>query len=107
MRNLKHFLVATLTAFTLVALPALSTTHAHNSTTVEPVAQQTGALERGYRTGYSDGYQQGYRDSVEPGGTRMEIRDEDIQSDRGYNSAYGSLDDYRDGYTQGFKIGYD
>ena len=103
MRNLKSFLAATL-AFALVALPAFSVASAHNS---KATVQQSGTLERGYRTGYSDGYQQGYRDSLEPGGTRQDVRDEDIESDRGYNSAYGSVEDYRDGYVQGFRTGYD
>ena len=103
MRYLKSFLVATLT-FALVALPAFSVTSAHY---LSATVQQSGTLERGYRTGYSDGYQQGYRDSLEPGGTRQDVRDEDIESDRGYNSTYGALEDYRDGYVQGFKSGYE
>jgi hypothetical protein len=103
MRNLKSFLVATLT-FALVALPAFSVASARYSPLA---AQQSGTLERGYRTGYSDGYQQGYRDSAEPQATRQSINDEDVQNDRGYNQTYGSLEDYRDGYVQGFKTGYD
>ena len=103
MRNLKSFLAATLT-LALVALPAFSVTRAHG---LKAAAQQSGTLERGYRTGYSDGYQEGYRDSDQPGGTRAIINDEDIQSERGYNSAYGSLEDYRGGYVQGFRAGYD
>jgi hypothetical protein len=104
MRNLKSFLAATLT-LALVALPAFSVASAHGFSAV--VAQQSGTLERGYRTGYSDGYQEGVRDSSQPNGTRAIINDEDIQSDRGYNSAYGSLEDYRSGYVQGFRTGYD
>ena len=103
MSNVKSFLAAAL-LFALVALPAFPVAGAHHSTTL---VQQTGTLERGYRTGYSDGYQEGYRDSLDSQATRQRIRDEDIQSDRGYNAAYGSLEDYRDGYTQGFKTGYD
>lgn len=103
MRNLKSFLAATLT-LALVALPAFSVTNAASSTVV---SQQSGTLERGYRTGYSDGYQEGYRDSTEPNGQRAILNDEDIQSERGYNAAYGSLEDYRGGYVQGFRAGYD
>lgn len=104
MRNLKSFLAATLT-FALVALPAFSATSAHSLPAW--TQQQSGTLERGYRTGYSDGYQEGIRDSAEPGGQRAIINDEDIQSERGYNAAYGSLEDYRGGYVQGFRAGYD
>ena len=101
MRNLKSFLAAALALSLVVALPALGVAGVH------PAEQQSGTLERGYRTGYSDGYQEGYRDSLDSQPARQTIRDEDIQSDRGYSSTYGSLDDYRDGYVQGFKIGYD
>jgi hypothetical protein len=103
MRNLKSFLAAVL-MLALVALPALPAASAHYSTAL---SQQSGTLERGYRTGYSDGYQEGYRDSLDSQASRQRIKDEDIQSDRGYNAAYGSLEDYRDGYVQGFKTGYD
>jgi hypothetical protein len=102
MRNLKSFLAATLT-LALVALPTFSVASAHS---FSAVAQQSGTLERGYRTGYSDGYQEGIRDSAEPNGTRPIINDEDIQSDRGYSSTFGSLEDYRSGYIQGFRAGH-
>ena len=104
MRNLKTILAATMTLMLIVALPGLSAASAHPAT-AHP-AQQAGTLERGYRTGYSDGYQEGYRDSLDSQPARQNVRDEDIQSDRGYNATYGSLEDYRDGYVQGFRTGY-
>ncbi|MGB7925979.1 MAG: hypothetical protein WCF57_22250, partial [Pyrinomonadaceae bacterium] len=103
MRNLNSFLAAAL-AFALVALPAFSVTRAHS---LPLLAQQSGTLERGYRTGYSDGYQEGIRDSSEPGATRAVINDDEIQSERGYNPTYGSVEAYRGGYVQGFRAGYD
>ena len=106
MRNLKRFIAATLT-FALVALPAFSAARAYDSAAGKWVMQQSGTLERGYRTGYSDGYQEGYSDSAQPGSQRRTINDDEIPSDRGYSPAFGSLEDYRDGYIQGFKIGYD
>jgi hypothetical protein len=106
MRNLKRFIATTLT-FALVALPAFPVIRASHRTSDQPHAQQTGTLERGYRTGYSDGYQEGVSDSAQVGGSPRVINEEDISGDRGYNPSYGSLEDYRDGYIQGFKIGYD
>ncbi len=106
MRNLKCFIATTLT-FALVALPAFPVTRASHRPSAQPHAPQTGTLERGYRTGYSDGYQEGVSDSAQVGGSRRIINEEDISGDRGYNPAFGSLEDYRDGYIQGFKIGYD
>jgi hypothetical protein len=106
MRNLKRFMAATLT-IALVALPAFSSPRASYTAPGESVVQQSGTLERGYRTGYSDGYQEGISDSAQPGGAPRVINDGDIPADRGYSPAFGSLEDYRDGYIQGFKIGYD
>ena len=89
MRNLKSFLAATLALMLVVALPALSVASVHGG---RAFAQQSGTLERGYRTGYSDGYQEGIRDSYDSQAARQNIRDEDIQSDRGYSPTFGSLE---------------
>ncbi|HEY9284130.1 MAG TPA: hypothetical protein VIP46_11810, partial [Pyrinomonadaceae bacterium] len=70
-------------------------------------ARQSGALERGYRTGYSDGYQAGYRDSVESAARDHRSKEDYRRADRVYVPAYGSLEDYRDGYRQGFESGYE
>ena len=70
-------------------------------------ALQSGALERGYRTGYSDGYQAGYRDSVEAAERDFRSKEDYRRADRVYVPAYGSLEDYRDGYRQGFETGYE
>ncbi|MFL6228912.1 MAG: hypothetical protein ACJ741_09040 [Pyrinomonadaceae bacterium] len=68
--------------------------------------QQFGALERGYRTGYSDGYQSGYSDSVNSRPRDFRSKEDYQHADRVYVAAYGSLEDYRDGYQQGFELGY-
>ncbi len=70
-------------------------------------SQQYGALERGYRTGYSDGYQAGWTDQLK--GARADYRGkaEYASADRAYIAAYGSLEDYRDGFQQGFESGYE
>ena len=69
-------------------------------------AQQSGALERGYRTGYSDGYQAGYRDSTDGAARDFRAKDEYRRAERAYAPTYGSREDYRDGYRQGFESGY-
>src|SRR5690349_24654271 len=68
-------------------------------------AQGTTALERGYRTGYSDGYTAGFKD-VSDHAARNYTNKEDYQhADRSYNEAWGPIEDYRDGYQQGFEAG--
>ena len=69
-------------------------------------SQQYGALERGYRTGYSDGYQAGWTDQLKGARADYGGKPEYASADRAYIPAYGSLEDYRDGYQQGFEIGY-
>jgi len=64
------------------------------------------ALQRGYRTGYSDGYMAGYRDSIDNAVRSFEKHNEYTKGDRAYSKEYGALEDYRDGYQQGFEIGY-
>lgn len=64
------------------------------------------ALQRGYRTGYSDGYMEGYRDVINNVAKNFEGHNEYVRADRAYNQDYGTLEDYRDGYQQGFEIGY-
>jgi hypothetical protein len=78
-----------------------------DSTAAAQAQQQYGALERGYRTGYSDGYQAGWRDSMERAAADYGGKEDYRRADRAYIAAYGSLEDYRDGYQQGFEIGYD
>lgn len=64
------------------------------------------ALQRGYRTGYSDGYMNGYRDIINNAAKSYERHDEYAKADRAFMKDYGTLEDYRDGYQQGFEIGY-
>src|SRR2546423_15103943 len=70
-------------------------------------AQQSGALERGYRTGYSDGYQSGWGDQLRGAPADFRGKQDYHSADRAYIAAYGSLEDYRDGYQQGYEVGYD
>jgi hypothetical protein len=64
------------------------------------------ALQRGYRTGYSDGYMAAYRDALD-GKTKDFARHPDYASaSRAYSKDYGDIEDYRDGYKQGFETGY-
>ena len=65
------------------------------------------ALQRGYRAGYSDGYMFGYRDIIDNLAKSYERHSDYNKASRAYNKDYGSLEDYSDGYRQGFEIGYD
>lgn len=105
MKNLKRIFAASI-IFTLFALPSFALTVAHRTATLPVVQQSTGALERGYRTGYSDGYQAGYRDYADGVRTDYLSKEDYRRGDRGYVPTYGSLEDYHDGYQQGFEIGY-
>ena len=73
---------------------------------VPTTAQQSTALERGYRTGYSDGYNVGFRDINDGQPRDFQNKDEYQRADRSYNQAWGPIEDYRDGYQQGFEVGY-
>jgi len=65
------------------------------------------ALQRGYRAGYSDGYMFGYRDIIDNAAKSYNRHSDYTKANRAYNKDYGSLEDYSDGYRQGFEIGYD
>jgi hypothetical protein len=86
--------------------PLVNAAQPADGDTTASVAQQFGALERGYRTGYSDGYQSGYSDSVNSRSRDYRGKEDYQRADRVYLPAYGSLEEYRDGYQQGFEIGY-
>jgi hypothetical protein len=67
---------------------------------------QSTAIMRGYRTGYSDGYQAGVNDLASNATRDFRNKTEYEHGDRAYNSNYGPLAEYRDGYQQGFEVGY-
>src|SRR4051812_23869979 len=67
----------------------------------------TFALQRGYRTGYSDGYMAGYRDTIDSMARSYGRHEEYKKANRTYTKEYGSVEDFRDGYQQGFEGGYD
>jgi hypothetical protein len=67
---------------------------------------QASAIMRGYRTGYSDGYQAGVNDLANNAARDFRNKTEYDHGDRAYNSNYGTLEEYRDGYQQGFEVGY-
>ena len=101
----RRFLAATCAlALLLIAFPIANISAASDD--APAAVQQPSALERGYRTGYSDGYQAGWRDQVGHAARDYRSKSEYQHADRVYNAAFGSLEDYRDGYQQGFEIGY-
>jgi len=67
---------------------------------------QASAIMRGYRTGYSDGYQAGVNDLANNAARDFRNKTEYERGDRAYNSNYGPLAEFRDGYQQGFEVGY-
>ena len=96
----------TLTLFTAIAfvcIPLLPTI-ARAQTTQDQ--NQASTIMRGYRTGYSDGYQAGVSDVSKNAGREFRNKAEYDRADRAFNSAWGSLEEYRDGYRQGFEFGY-
>ena len=99
MRHLRRFRSISLTLSLIIALASL---------TVTPSQAQDamGALERGYRTGYSDGYMAGYRDNVDHAPRNFRDEEDYRRADRAYAQSYGRIEDYRDGYQQGFEVGY-
>ena len=97
-----------LIALTMSSWAGMVTTvsHAAGASGLTGQAGQATALERGYRTGYSDGFSAGSRD-IADNAARDFRRNEDYQrGDRSFNEAWGTIEDYRDGYQQGFEIGY-
>jgi len=58
---------------------------------------------RGYRAGYSDGYPTGRSDQAGNAAREFRNKTEYEHGDAPYNSRYGTLEEYRDGYQQGFE----
>src|SRR6266404_1615965 len=101
MKNLKFTLTLILSvAFVTVPLTAASVK------AQAPQTQKASAIMRGYRTGYSDGYQAGVNDLANNAARDFRNKTEYEHGDRAYNSNYGPLEEYRDGYQQGFEVGY-
>jgi hypothetical protein len=107
MKYLKNPLAWSL-ALTMIFSASAATFATAASVTQDPTTQvtQAGALERGYRTGYSDGYSAGSRDFADHAARDYRNNDDYQRADRNYNEAWGTVEDYRDGYQQGFETGY-
>ncbi len=102
MKNLRFALTLILAlAFVTVPLSAVPV-KAQNPQT----QNQASAMMRGYRTGYSDGYQAAVNDLASNEARDFSNKTEYEHGDRAYNSNYGPLEEYRDGYQQGFEVGY-
>jgi hypothetical protein len=73
-----------------------------------PISAQdpTVALTRGYRAGYTDGYMAGYKDISENLSRDARRHPEFASADRTYTAEFGKLEDFQDGYRQGFAKGY-
>ena len=95
-----------LTLFTAVAVLSTPLFAASVAAQDPQVQNQTTAIMRGYRTGYSDGYQAGVSDVANNAARDFRNKTEYERGDRAYNPSYGRPEEYRDGYQQGFVIGY-
>src|SRR6266436_8136333 len=102
MKNLRF----TLTLILAVAFVVVPLTAAPVKARDPQTQNQTTAIMRGYRTGYSDGYQAGVNDVASHAARDFRNKTEYEHGDRAYNSNYGPLAEYRDGYQQGFEVGY-
>ena len=99
----KQVSLSLILAVLMTALPVFSISVAAQ----DPQAQtQANALMRGYRAGYSDGYPAGGRDAANQSDKDFRSKPAYQQADRAYSPNFGSLDEYRNGYKQGFEVGY-
>jgi hypothetical protein len=94
-------LLSLILAVVMAALPVASITVA-----AQDPQNQASALMRGYRAGYSDGYPAGVRDSANQADKEFRSKPAYQQADRAYSPNFGSLDEYKNGYQQGFEVGY-
>ena len=64
------------------------------------------AYQHGYRAGYADGYNAGKKDFADRMGRDYQRLALYQEADRGYESRFGPLVDYKEGYTLGFEVAY-
>jgi hypothetical protein len=64
------------------------------------------AYQHGYRAGYADGYNAGKNDFSDRMGRDYQRFALYQEADRGYESRFGPLVDYKEGYTLGFEVAY-
>lgn len=104
---MKYFRIplVVLIALTMSGAAEMLTPVSHASAALVQTGQAT-ALERGYRTGYSDGFSAGSKDVAENAARDFRSNEDYQRGDRSFNQAWGTIEDYRDGYQQGFEIGY-
>jgi VWFA-related protein len=64
------------------------------------------AYKHGYRAGYADGYNAGKNDYADRMGRDYQRHTLYQEADRGYESRFGRMVDYKEGYSLGFEVGY-
>jgi hypothetical protein len=64
------------------------------------------AYQHGYRAGYADGYNAGKNDYATRMGRDYQQHTLYQKADRGYESRFGPLVDYKEGYSLGFEVAY-
>jgi len=92
MKNLKRFFLFLICAAVAFSVPAAGLSAQDTQT------NQATALMRGYRTDYSDGYQASVNYTTSSAPREFRTKAEYEHADRAYNSNYGALEEYRDGY---------
>jgi len=101
MRVDRNKLVLILSTFLIILVLSIFATPAFAQTQDPAVA-----LQNGYQTGYADGFLAGRKDIVDGRSKDISGHAEYTKADRAYSKGYGALEDYRDGYQQGFETGY-
>lgn len=105
-KQLKTWILILMLTLGNVAALANLTPAQERSRSSRPRTQTSVASDRGYLDGYDDGYREGKADygrETERDHRRSRLWQE---ADRGYQTGFGSLADYREGYRLGFELGY-
>jgi len=77
-----------------------------SSTLRRPAQAARSAYEQGYQAGYNDGHNAGRADYNARLNRDLHRSGSYEQADRGYDSRYGNLNDFQDGYRLGYEIAY-
>jgi hypothetical protein len=102
---------ATIAAFALSSILGSSASaqaqqRSGSATTRRPVTTLKSAYERGYTAGYNDGYLSGKSDYNAHAARDHQASDLYQQANRGYETRFGDLSDYQEGYRLGYEIAY-
>ncbi|MDX2030420.1 MAG: hypothetical protein SF339_07115 [Blastocatellia bacterium] len=106
MRPLRMWALAAIIAMGGLTALTSGTSAQERARTPRTRTQASVASDRGYVDGYEDGFREGKSDygrETERDHRRSKLWQD---ADRGYQTGFGSLADYREGYRLGFELGY-